>query len=306
LSKSETAFAFPGVAAGLAGTEAAFLGRHRARMRPALSLASEAAGTDLEKALTDGIIETLGALESQLFTYAFSVGMASALAGEGLEPALVGGHSLGVYAQMAASRSVTVEEGLTMVEEAYRLSKSAVAKGRFGMAGVLGLTAADVQDLLGSGRFEGLRAVIANSSISHVVAGPHAALERFLAEAEKAGATKTAWIDREVPYHHPEILADASKQLDAVLSRIDWRPAAIPVVSSIDGRLLREPAELRDYTARNLCTPIAWEQVVKAFHVHGASTVVECGPGFALTKIGRFIDVPLKYLSIKNLGRGAE
>ncbi len=293
-----SACVFPGVATGLCGNEAAFAAARSAHFRPRLALASELAGLDLWHALEQGGVERLPALASQLFTCAYSLGFVASLRSR---PAVVAGHSMGIYAALAACGALAEEDALRVVQTAHAAAVAAASSGRWGMLGLVGLDAAEVETL--AKRHPGSRRTIHNSELSQVISGPLEALEALEPQAREAGATHVGWLEREVPYHHPEVLHAASARLLEELRRFTWREPGIPLLSTLGGRggALRSAADLQAFTAANLSTPLDWEQAVLALASLGVDTVFEAGPGFALTKIGRFIDAPLRYLNVKNL-----
>lgn len=299
-----SACVFSGVATGLSGNEAAFAAARSEHFRPRLALASELAGLDLWLTLEKGEVERLDPLAAQLFTCAFSLGFVASVRSE---PCVVAGHSMGVYAALAACGALSEEDALRVVQAAHSAARTAADSGRWGMLGLVGLGAAEVEAL--AARHPQVRRTLHNSEISQVVSGPLAALEALEAEAREAGATHVGWLDRKVPYHHPEVLHAASDRLRVELARFAWQPPRVPLLSTLAGQggvALRTVAELQAFTAANLSTPIDWERVVLALPALGVDTVYEAGPGFALTKIGRFIDAPLRYLNVKNLdGRSA-
>ena len=293
---------FPGIAGGLAGPEAALLAERGRHLRPILARASELAGCDLASAIERGAIESLPPLAAQLLTCAFSLGLFASLEDQGLaEPCAVAGHSMGIYAALAAAGAVGEDDALRLIVEAHRLSREACAGQPCGMVAIIGLEKREVGELIGSRPQVCL--AIRNGEISHVVSGPQVELNQVVAAAEAAGATRALFIEREAPYHHPGILTDAAKAFLDWLGSLSWSRARCPLISTIDARALREPGELQEFTAQNLCSPIDWEKTVLALAQCGATTLLECGAGNGLSKLGRFIDAPVEYVGLKHLAR---
>ena len=89
----------------------------------------------------------------------------------------------------------------------------------------------------------------------------------------------------------------------AGFDELTWRPARIPVVSSLTGELLKNTPALRDFTARHPSTPIHWEQVLATLDRQGIRILYECGPGISLTQNGRFVSFDAAYINVKKVDR---
>lgn len=296
------AFAFPGVGVRPCGGERPFFERHRAAMASALEEAGAFAGADLEAAL-EGEAE-LTELQGQLFTYAFGVAVARAALADGLAPALMAGHSMGLYSALAAAGTLDFADGLRAVEEAFGVVAEASAGVEASMAVVVGLDQAEVEALLAA-RPEGDTALLVNSNndTTKIFAGLRADLEALVAAALAADALKARLLPVTSPYHHPGLLADASARFEASLRRFEWRPARVPIVSSIDRRLLIDGEALIELTARNIATPIDWEAVVGTMVGEGVGLVLECGAGVSLTQNGRLMPEGPRFANVKSARR---
>jgi [acyl-carrier-protein] S-malonyltransferase len=196
---------------------------------------------------------------------------------------------------------VSEDDALRITVEAHRLASHACARVPCGMVAIVGLEGREVEGLVAA--LPGVSLAIRNGEISHVVSGPQGELTQLVLAAEAAGATRALFIEREAPYHHPGILKDAAQALRCWLATLSWTRARCPLISTIDARVLREPGELQEFTAQNLCSPIDWEKTVLALAQCGATTLLECGIGNGLTKLGRFIDAPVEYVNLKHLAK---
>ncbi|NOZ00812.1 MAG: ACP S-malonyltransferase [Deltaproteobacteria bacterium] len=294
---------FPGAGIAPSGYEAQFFNRHAGLMGPLMARSSEFTGTDLEAALTMDGMDGLDALSTQVFTYAYSLGMNKVLLSKGVVPVLVAGHSLGIYAALAAARCVSFEDGLALVKTAYDLATTACQSRDCGMLATAGLTLTEVDEILGRLAAPTLLRVITNSSMSQVVAGDLKALEAFEKAARDADATRILWLDREVAYHHPTFLAKACGDFAKAMAGIEFKDPAVPIISSLNADTLTTADQARDFTVQNLSSPIDWRAVLLAFGKRGVETVFETGPGTTLTRMGRFVDTAFSYLNVKKISR---
>lgn len=299
----KTAFAFPGAGVNPSGREAEFFERHESVFKPLFDEASSHAGTDLACELVEDRIEHLDDERNQYFTYAFGVGALQVFAGNGMTFDYTAGYSFGVYAALHASGALSFSDGLAMVREAYALMREACRHVEAGMGVTVGLDEEELLGILDGGRFSSLRLVNSNSDLCKVLAGERAELDEALREARRRGAVHAEPLKVAVPYHHSAYLSFATPAFAEFLAGLDWRDPACPVISSIDRSPLETAAELVDFAARNLSTPINWQKVVETLGSFGVTRIVECGPGISLSQNGRFIPGGIQYVNVKNAER---
>ena len=302
-TRGRAAFVFPGVGVTASGHEGEFLERHREVMQPFLDEALAFAGESLHATLAPLSADPSAGPPSpraeELFTYAFDCAVAAVYRQSGLEPSYVAGHSLGLYAALAVTGAVRFGDGLEMVVRARDFVRDACPPGRFGMAVVIGMSAAEIVSLLADPAHAGVARANINTDTATVLAGSVADLERFLEVARREGAFKAVPLDIDMPYHHPVYLAPATARFRAFLGGLAWSAPSCPLVSSIDQALIADPAELLECTACNISTPIRWQKVVERLAALGVAVALECGPGISLTQHALFIPGAPKHVNTK-------
>jgi [acyl-carrier-protein] S-malonyltransferase len=294
------AFVFPGAGVPCCGAEARLWEERAGAFAPFLEEASSRAGVDFAAALADGRIDAIPDRERQHFTYAFGAAFCELLRACGLEPVATAGYSFGVYAALYGAGAISLSTGFDLLERAYEVMAAATAGLDCGMGIVVGLTAAEVRALLAGDGLEALVLANSNSETCHVLSGPAPALDAALAAASLRDAISAKRLPVAIPYHHPALLDRARRELLDVLGAARFLDPRCPVVSSIDQRPLRSPAELAGFVAANVATPISWARVVPALAALGAEAVVDCGPGISLAQNARFIDGAPPHVSVKN------
>jgi [acyl-carrier-protein] S-malonyltransferase len=294
------AFVFPGAGVPCCGAEVELFSRHEAFLAPFLEEASRRAGIDFATALANGAVDATPDRERQLFTYAFGAGLAELLCSRGIEPALTAGYSFGVYGALFGAGAISFEQGFDLLERAYAVMAEETASTDAGMGVVVGLEEEEMRTVLCDPAFFEL--VLANSSgdTCHVLSGPKPALALALEAALRAGALSAKTLPLSIPYHHPAILGRASSRLRPFLDGVALCTPRCPIISSIDQRALLGAAEIRDFVASNLSTPIAWVRVVAKLSALGATSAIECGPGISLSQNARFIEGALPHVSVRN------
>src|SRR5207249_3456995 len=95
---------------------------------------------------------------------------------------------------------------------------------------------------------------------------------------------------------HSPLMRDAAPALKRALAGVSISRPSIPFASSTEGRLIEDPAEIREALVSALTSPVDWPRCVKAMTDYGARAFVEVGPGHVLTGLNKRI-VPDAYLT---------
>jgi [acyl-carrier-protein] S-malonyltransferase len=293
------AFAFPGVGSRLCGHEQPFFARHERILRPLLEQASDYAHADLVAMLRPSEATEPSPLVAQLFCFAFGAAVGAAYRQAGIEPALVAGHSMGLYAALVAAGAVGFADGLRITEHAHACAKQCCPPGDYDLAAVVGLTPSELAQLAEPSAYPSVAIVNHNNDTSSVLAGRRTELRALVAAALGLGAFKAQLLGVDLPYHHPHLLGAASPLLAEFLRSLSWSRPRCPVISTIDGSLVQAPEELLALTARNLATPIDWQGAVRTMAAQGIARALECGAGLALTQNARLIIPSPAFISLK-------
>lgn len=296
------AFTFPGQGSQsigmLAGMAADF-----AQIRETFAEASEVLGYDLWALCQDGPEARLNATEqTQPAMLAAGVAVARVWqAAGGPSPSLAAGHSLGEYAALVRAGSLAFRDAVSLVAARGRYMQEAVPEGQGAIAALLGLDDAQVLDLCESatdrraGRI--VSAVNFNAPGQVVIAGHASAVADAIALAEKRGARKAIKLPMSVPVHC-ELMEPARERLVAKLDGIAVNSPEFPVVQNADNQPHEDAAAIRDALARQLTKPVRWVESVTRLREHGATVLVEPGPGRILTGLNKRIDRSLNTMAV--------
>ncbi len=216
-------------------------------------------------------------------------------------PSWVAGHSLGEFAALAAAGALTLEDGLRLVRERGRLMKEAGRTRPGGMAAVLGLERASVQDLCRRAGGDGNQYVgVANFNCPGqvVISGEKEALSRAIDLAEERGAKKVVRLAVSIGAHSP-LMADAAAEFERFLAETQFSEPSTPVVANATARPLTDVASIREALGKQLTSPVYWEDSVRWMIDHGARRFVEVGPGEVLTALVKRIDRSVERMTSK-------
>lgn len=219
----------------------------------------------------------------------------------GAEPALMAGHSLGEYTALVCADALDFTDAVRLVALRGALMQEAVPEGEGGLAAILGLDDATIEGVCAevmAGLNAGLVTPINyNTPGQVVIAGSRAAVDQAIDAARSAGAKRAVPLALSVP-PHCALMRPAAERLAEALGALTFMTPRVPVVHNLDATLAAGPEAIRERLIRHLECPVRWSQCVSVMADHGVTTLVECGPGKALTGMARRIDKRLRGICV--------
>ena len=289
------AFVFPGQGSQSVGMLDAW-GDHPA-VAQTLSEASDALGQDLAKLIREGPKEDLALTANTqpvMLTAAIAAYRAWRAEG-GAAPAVVAGHSLGEYSALVASGVLTLAQAVPLVRFRAEAMQQAVPVGAGAMAAILGIEADKVRAIcaeVSGASGEVAEAANFNDPSQTVIAGSKAGVEKACEALKAAGAKRALPLPVSAPFHS-SLMKPAAERLRERLAGVSLAAPQIPVVNNIDVAIETDIARIKDALYRQAFGPVRWVECIAAIKAHGATTVVECGPGKVLAGMVKRIDAEL-------------
>ncbi|HEX7155668.1 MAG TPA: ACP S-malonyltransferase [Burkholderiaceae bacterium] len=297
---TKLAFVFPGQGSQSVGMLNPFAGERA--VEDVMRRASDALGQDLARLIAAGPASELElTVNTQPCMLAASIAVLECWrAAGGPPPEVVAGHSLGEYSALVAAGALALEHAVPLVRFRAQAMQEAVPVGTSGMAAILGLDDAQVQQVCAQASAElpgeVVEAVNFNAPSQVVIAGHLAALARACEIARDAGAKRALALPVSVAFHS-SLLKPASERLRSRLAETPVQAPRLPVINNIDVRVESEPERIRDALARQVAGPVRWSEIVAGLAAQGVTHIVECGPGKVLTGLNRRIAPSLTCLS---------
>ncbi|MBN1955776.1 MAG: ACP S-malonyltransferase [Anaerolineae bacterium] len=285
-------FQFPGQ-----GSQAVGMGAALCALSPAaakvFAQADEILGQALSVVCFEGPEEVLNdTLTTQPAVLTASIAALRALEERLEQPAFVAGHSLGEFSALVAAQALDFGDALRLVRERGRLMKEAGETHPGGMAAIIKLETATVEQVCArvcqsTGGYVG----IANDNCPGqvVVSGDNVSIAAAMEALQAAGARKVVRLAVSIAAHSP-LMAEAGALFRQVLDAVEIRPPQIPFVANATASRLSGPDEIRDALGRQLTSPVYWTEAVRCMIAGGASRFVEVGPGAVLSGLLRRID----------------
>ena len=193
-------------------------------------------------------------------------------------PAFLAGHSLGEYTVLVAAGSISFQDALLLVRERSRLMDKAAKETPGTMAAVVGLCEEDVADICA---LSGAEPCNYNSPSQIVVGGTVFAVEAACRLAKERGG-------RGLPLNvsgafHTSLMDSAARDFAHVLDGCTVHNPSIPVVGNVTATCLKDAMSIVADLAQQISAPVRWSQSISFMIDRGVSSIMEIGPGHALT-----------------------
>jgi [acyl-carrier-protein] S-malonyltransferase len=237
---------------------------------------------------------------SLAFLAAFQEAVSPDASSTPLVPSYLAGHSVGEWTALIVSGAIDLQSAICTVRERGRLMdhEGTVCPG--GMAAVIGMEAAPLQEVCQEATQQTLEALAANGEApTHpgqgrvvvanynapgqiVISGEQRALSLASELAKARGAKRVIPLAVSGAFHSP-VMQPAADALTQTLATISLHNAFTPIIGNIHATPLTEVDDLRTELAQQVATSVQWSRSIEYLVNAGVTTFIEIGPGQALT-----------------------
>lgn len=233
--------------------------------------------TDLMFSGTDEDLKQTKVTQPAVFLH--SVILASCI--EDFNPDMVAGHSLGEFSALVANKTLSFEDALILVSKRANAMQKACEMEPSGMAAILGLDDAVVEEVCASIKNEIVVPANYNSPGQLVISGSLKGIEIACEKLKEAGAKRALPLKVGGAFHSP-LMEPARVELAAAIDATNFKEAICPVYQNVNAKAVTSPEEIRANLVAQLTAPVRWTQIVRNMTADGATQFIEVGPGTVL------------------------
>ena len=214
---------------------------------------------------------------------AFAVGVTNLLYQAGIRPQAAAGLSLGEYSALYAAGVFSQGTTISTVAFRGRAMEEAAAGLDCSMTAVLGLDREQLQTACSRAAELGVVQICNyNCPGQLVIGGERAAVDRAGELARELGAKRCMPLKVSGPFH-TRLMKPAGDALAARFRSLDFGPMSIPVYFNCKGGPMEAEDTIPALLERQVQSSVYWEDTIRRMEADGIDTVVEIGPGKALS-----------------------
>ena len=299
---SKTAFIFPGQGAQYVGMAKDFYDTYP-ECKEIIDEACELMDFDLKHVLFEEN-ELINKTEyTQAAMLAAEICILKAVELAGITADITAGLSLGEYAALVASKAIDYKDAMKLVRKRGLYMENEVPAGKGAMAAVISLDADKINEVCDKITAESGKVVSPanyNCPGQIVISGYTESVNEAVEPLKEAGARMVSILNVSGPFHSP-MLKGAGDKLQAELLNVEFRNPEIPYINNADVNVITDKADIKDSLARQVYSPVKWEQTMMKMLEDGVDTFYEIGPGKTLAGFMKRIDRSKKVITINTV-----
>ena len=211
-----------------------------------------------------------------------------ALTTKSFNPDVCAGHSLGEFSALAASNSISFEDGLKLVSIRANAMQRACQNTKGTMAAILGLpdeiiesSCKDIDGIVKPANY--------NCPGQLVISGEIKAVEKACEILKEKGA-KRALILPVSGAFHSELMSSAADELKKGIDETEFKKPKCPIYQNFTGKSEQDPSKIKINLLKQLTGAVLWNQSINKMIKNGVKEFYEVGPGNTLQGLIRKID----------------
>ncbi|HRN77927.1 MAG TPA: ACP S-malonyltransferase [Candidatus Dependentiae bacterium] len=215
----------------------------------------------------------------------------------GVEPALVAGYNIGEYSALFAAGSITLPDGLYLINKFAGFYEKALETMQIDVIRVRGIDAKRMKKICMQASADDAQADIAiyNSDTDHVISGHTSALVRVRELSKNEDDAIIEDLSPEIGLYS-NLMQPIADEFKIYLEKVDFKDVKIPMISGIDGRVIIQGEDIKQRVVAHITSPIMWARVLEG--LQDVDLIIEVGPGNTLEGMITQMYPEKKYISI--------
>ncbi|MDB4599303.1 ACP S-malonyltransferase [Alphaproteobacteria bacterium] len=198
---------------------------------------------------------------------------------------MTAGHSLGEYAALAASGSLSISDAARLLRQRGDSMQSAVPVGEGAMAAVLGGDEDQINAILTDAKSSGLVQIANDNAPGQIViSGDAGAVDAAIEIAKAAGLRRAIKLPVSAPFHC-DLMAPAADVMAKILADTKLLDALMPVYCNVSAAAETRSDHLRANLVTQVTARVRWRESLIAMSDAGARKFIELGTGKVLSSL---------------------
>lgn len=291
------AYIFPGQGAQHSGM-GLDLYNDSALAKDLFKIANDILGFEITSIMFSGSAEDLKQTKvTQPAIFLHSVILAKTL-GDGFNPDMVAGHSLGEFSALVANNTLSFEDGLKLVSARAQAMQKACDNNPGTMAAVLALEDTIVERVCKE--IEGI-VVAANYNCPGqlVISGEINAINVACEKLKEKGARRALVLPVGGAFHSP-LMEEAKQELENAINNTIFNKPSCPIYQNVTSFAVSDEMKIKENLIAQLTSPVKWTQSIQKMIEDGGNDFIELGPGKVLQGLVRKINGDVEASSISS------
>ena len=246
---------------------------------------SDLLGIDLIKLIKEGSKEDLSKTEiTQPLMLTADIALWKEISQFISLPICLAGHSLGEYAALVASATISFKDSLALVTERSKLMQSAVPEGEGGIAAIIGLEENEINKVcveVNNHKKCLVNIANLNSQNQIVLSGNKRGIVKAIDECKLLGAKRAIPLPMSVPAHSM-LMKEAANKFADTIEEIDFSTPRIPIIHNVDSNFEDNISKIKTKLVKQIYSPVRWLDSIETITSLKVTTIIECGPGKVL------------------------
>ena len=248
----------------------------------------------------DGPMEKLSdTRNTQPIMVAFAAGVMAELRQAGVQPEMAAGLSLGEYSALYAAGVFDAETAVKLVtlraQEMHKAAEGIDCR----MSAIMGFEREALAECCTLASDAGVVQIANYNCPGQIVIAGEAAGEKCAELASERGARRCVPLPVSGPFH-TVFMEPAGKALESVFADTKFGNMEFPVIFNAIGREKTSTETVAELLVRQVSHSVYFEDTIKVMAAAGIDTVIEVGPGKALSGFVRKTCKEIKCLNIEN------
>ena len=213
-------------------------------------------------------------------------------------PDMVAGHSLGEFSALVANKSLTFEDGLTLVSKRAMAMQKACENEPSTMAAVIGMDDKVVEEICNN-----IDEIVVpanyNTKGQIVISGSTKGIDLAIEKLKEKCARRALKLQVGGAFHSP-LMDCAKKKLEEAINSVKFHKAICPIYQNVTAKPSTNQKEIKKNLIAQLTAPVLWTQTIIRMLADNASKFIEVGPGRVLQGLIKKINrkIPTKSAEI--------